>query len=340
MPFIVTPGQLNRRAELYHQLGTMLTAGIPLLKGLEMVSVRPVVRGSRPAIYTLIEGMRSGLTFTESMSMTKGWFSDFDMALLAAGEKTGRLDSSFKLLAEYYTTRARIIRDSISGLLLTMVTLHVFLLLIPLSLWTQFATGLINGDYAQCIPFLIQKVAIFGTIYGVIFLGIYAVQEKHGEHWRGMIESFTQMIPLFSKAQRYLALSRLSASLEALISAGVSIIDGWQLAAAASGSPRLREIVARWKPQLEMGTTPAELVNQTPYFPEMFANFYVTGEESGKLDDSLSRMQVYYQDEGFRALKLFTQVLNGTIYGAVALFVAIYVIRFWMQYFSNIFNNL
>ena len=340
MSFIVTPGQLNRRAELYHQLSTMLTAGIPLLKGLEMVSVRPVVRGSRPAIQTLIECLRSGLTFTDSMGRTKGWFSEFDMALLAAGEKTGRLDASFRLLSDYYSQRARIIRDTIAGMLVTLATLHVFLLLIPLGLWIQFAQGILNHDYAQCIPFLVAKVAIFGTFYGVVILIAYACQERHGEQWRALLEGFTQNIPVFRSAQRDLALARLSASLEALISAGVSILDGWQLAAAASGSPRLRRLVASWQPHLEMGVTPAEMVNQTPYFPEMFANYYMTGEQSGKLDDSLLRLQGYYQEEGFRALRLFTRILNGMIYGGVALTVAIYVISFWLRYYGALFNSL
>src|SRR5689334_13408998 len=113
MSFIVTPGQLNQRAELYYQLGTMLSAGIPLIKALEGACTRSELSGSRRVAMGLIRDLHSGMTFTESMARASGWLPEFDMALLSTGEQTGRLDVSFKLLADYYSTRAKIIRDAI-----------------------------------------------------------------------------------------------------------------------------------------------------------------------------------------------------------------------------------
>src|SRR4051812_30708481 len=110
MSFIVTPGQLNQRAELYHQLGTMLTAGIPLIKALEMACNR-TGGSSRRVAMGLIRDLQAGMSFSQSIARAEGWLPEFDMALLATGEKTGRLDTSFKLLSEYYSSRAKIIRD-------------------------------------------------------------------------------------------------------------------------------------------------------------------------------------------------------------------------------------
>ncbi|MDB6026861.1 MAG: Type fimbrial assembly protein PilC [Verrucomicrobiales bacterium] len=340
MSFIVTPGQLNQRAELYHQLGTMLTAGIPLIKALEMACNRSEVSGSRKVAMALIRDLESGLSFTESMGRSQGWLPEFDMALLSTGEKTGRLDTSFKLLAEYYSSRAKIIRDAITGSLITVATLHVFLFVFPLSFLISCAQGIINHEYSQCIPFVMEKLVVFGSIYGGIFFLIFACQGRRGEHWRRIIESITQRIPILRTAQKYLVLARLAAALEALISAGVSILTSWELAAAACGSVYLQRVVAGWKTEFERGVTPAELVSETNYFPQMFANFYHTGEQSGSLDDSLTRLKNYYQEEGFRLLRLFTRILNGVIYGLVALSVGIFVIRFWMQYYGALLGGL
>ncbi len=65
------------------------------------------------------------------MGKVHGWMPEFDVALLAAGEASGRLDAAFKLLGRYYASRAKIIRDTISDLATTMLTLHVFLLVFP-----------------------------------------------------------------------------------------------------------------------------------------------------------------------------------------------------------------
>jgi type IV pilus assembly protein PilC len=116
--------------------------------------------------------------------------------------------------------------------------------------------------------------------------------------------------------------------LEALISAGVSIVEAWELAGAASGSPQLKWQLARWREQMNSGTTPAELVSRTRYFPEMFANLYHSGEVSGRQDEMLGRLRSYYEEEGFRRLRLFSRLMNGTIYGLIVLIVAWNVISF------------
>jgi type II secretory pathway component PulF len=333
---IVTPGQLNRRAELYHQLGSMISAGVPLMKALEMASVNPAVHASRKTLLELIQHLQSGLTFSGSMTRVQGWLPEFDIALLSVGEESGHLDASFKLLADYYAIRAGIIRDTIAGLVITTVTLHVFLLIFPLGLLISFVQGIFDNDYAQCLPFLVEKAAVFGTLYGTVLLLIYACQGKRGERWRSIMESFIGLIPLLGTARKYLVLSRLAAALEALIGAGVSIVKSWELAGAASGSPRLRREISDWKTRIESGTTPADLVNQSRCFPQIFANLYSTAEQSGKLDDALARLHTYFQEEGFRTLRVFTRLMNGTIYGLVVLLVAYNVIRFWMNYFGQI----
>jgi type II secretory pathway component PulF len=337
---IVTPWQLSRRAELYHQLGAMISAGVPLIQSLEMTAANPAIRASRETVLKLIAHLKAGLTFSESMTRAQGWMPEFDVALLSVGEKSGRLDSSFRQLSDYYATRAKIIRDTIAGLVTTLATLHVFLLIFPLGLLTSFVQGIFYGNYAECLPFLIQKAVVFGGGYLAVFLLIYACQGNRGEYWRSIVEGLAGTIPILRTARKYLVLARLSAALEALISAGVSIVEAWHLASAASGSPDLRRTVFGWKYELDAGVTPGELVNRTRYFPEMFSNLYNTGEQSGRLDDTLHRLQVYFEDEGFRKLRLFTRVMNGTIYGIVVLIVAYNVITFYVGRFSSMMDQI
>ncbi len=332
---MVTPGQLKQRAELYYQLGSMITAGVPLIRALEMVAANPEVRVSRKTISALVHHLKAGLTFGESMIKVEGWLPEFDVALLSVGEKSGRLDESFRLLSDYYASRATIIRDTINGLLTTTATLHVFLLVFPLGYLTSFVMGIMENRYSACVPFLIEKAMVFGSLYGGVLFLIFACQGKRGEGWRGLMEVIGQLIPLLGKAQRFLVLARLAAALEALISAGVSIVNAWELAAAAAGSPRLRRVVGTWQGQIESGVTPGELVSATGYFPEMFVNLYNTGEQSGQLDDTLKRLQNYYQDEGFRKLRMFTRVMNGTIYGLVVALVAFNIIKFYAGYVNS-----
>jgi type IV pilus assembly protein PilC len=336
---IVTPAQLKRRAELYAQLGSMLTAGVPLMQALEMVTNDSKLRVSRKVMVTLLEHLKNGLSFGDSMAQVYGWIPEFDIALLSAGEHAGRLDYSFKQLGMYYDTRAAVIRETLGGLWRTAITFHVFLLLFPLGFLFDFILGILNGDYLKCVPFVVERVAAFALLWGTVFLLIFACQGSRGEPWRAIMERISRLVPILGTALQYLALSRLCAALEALVISGVSIVKGWALSSSASGSPSLKKTVAKWKPDLEGGSTPAGLVAETTYFPDMFRNLYHTGEISGKLDDSLGRLHTYYREEGFRLLRVFTKILNGVLYAFVALLVAYNVVHFFIQYYQKMLGN-
>ncbi|HXC37154.1 MAG TPA: type II secretion system F family protein [Candidatus Acidoferrales bacterium] len=336
---ILTPGQLNRRAELYHQLGSMIAAGVPLMQALEMAGKNSSLRASRKYLSTLLEQLRNGRSLSDAMQHVHGWLPDFDAALLAAGEHSGKLDYSFKRLGEYYATKAQIIRETISSLAIAALNLHVFLFIFPLSVLIKFAIGLLNSDYRMCIPFIKEKIIVYGALWGVILFFIFACQGRRGEPWRAMLEYLHQLVPMLRTALKYLVLYRFTTALEALVNSGISILKGLPMAAAGSGSTHLKNKVAEWPRELEAGTTPSELIRGLSYFPDMYANLYYTGEISGRLDDSLVRLQTYYHEEGFRLLRLFMRILSRTIYLLIALLIAYNVIGFYTGYFQGVVNG-
>jgi type II secretory pathway component PulF len=327
MPLILTPGQFARRAEFYHQLAQLTSAGIGLPHALEQLKRNPPARSFCRPIQQMLQQINAGNTFTESLQLTSGWLPVFDIALLDAGERSGRLDACFQLLADYYNDRARITRQMISDLAYPMALLHLAIFIFP------FAKFFMSGNL---LAYLAQTFGVLFPIYLIIVVMIYAGQSKHGERWRAWVESLLHPIPMLGTGRHYLALSRLAAALEALINAGVTIIEAWELAAAASGSPALRRAVHAWKPQLRAGETPAEVVRACPRFPEIFANLYSSGEISGKLDETLRQLRRIYQEEGTRKLHAVAQCVPRFIYLAVALMIGYRVVQFWTGYFKQV----
>ena len=337
---IVTTGKLKQQAELYHQLSSMIAAGVPLIQALEMAAKNSTLRGSRKFILDLVQHLKNGLSFSDAMLHIHGWLPDFDTALLSAGEQSGKLDFSFKALGDYYTARVEIIRETISNLAVAALNLHVFLLVFPLGYLIGFAMGIINNDYAMCIPFIREKIFIYGLLWGTIIFFIFACQGKRGERWRAFLEYLNQAVPLLRTALKYLVLYRLTTALDALVNSGLSIVNCWPMAAAASGSPHLKKQISGWKTEFEGGLTAAELVRLENYFPEMYANLYHTGEISGHLDDTLKRLQTYYHEEGFRLLRLFAKILSRGIYFLIAGAIAYNVIGFYLHYFGGLVNGV
>jgi type II secretory pathway component PulF len=204
----------------------------------------------------------------------------------------------------------------------------VFFIVLPFAK-SQFNTNL--------IPLLLLKAAlVLAPLYLVTALIIYATQSRHGESWRALMESILRWVPLLGKARHFLALARFAAALEALISAGVNIIQAWDLAGRASSSPAIIRAVAAMKPPVTAGETPGEAIREHAVFPDMFANLYASGEVSGKLDETLKRLYAHYQEEGTLKLQAFAQWLPRLIYGIVAALIAYYIIQFWLGYFQQI----
>jgi type IV pilus assembly protein PilC len=330
MPFIVTPSQLSERAELYHQLGSLISAGVPILKGLEQVRNHPPSRSYRDPLTRVIENIQNGYTFTQSMTSAGQWLPSFDLALLEAGEKSGRLDACLKLLANYYRDRAQMLRRVIGNLLYPALLFHMAIIIFPIT----SLVGLVKDG--NIFPFLQEKALTLLPIYGVIFFGIWACQGKRGQGWRAFIEMISGWIPILGGAVRDLSLARLAAALEALISAGIPILNAWEIAAVSSGSPRLRRVIFSWKPRFELGQTPAEMLQGSSEFPETFTSLYHAGEISGQQDDCLRRIYIYYQEEGSRKLELFSQWFPKLVYFGVVGYVVYWVFSFWTGYFQQL----
>lgn len=330
MPLIVTPGRLSRQAEFYHQLGTTLGAGLRIDQALAQLHRAPPAAYLRKPIAGLIDGLAHSLTFAEATARIPGWLPSFDLSLLAAGEKSGRLDTTCRLLASYYTGRAQLARKVLGDMAYPVFLLHAVVLIMP------FPQLFLTGDFWG---YLRQTGGFLGPVYLAVLVVLVLCQGRRGELWRGILERVLHPIPVLGTARRHLALARLSAALEALLHAGVTVVDGWPLAAAGSGSPALKRLVAGWVPAMLNGTPPGDLLPKTSAFPDMFTNLYCTGEISGTLEDALKRLQAYYQEDATRKLRMLAEWLPRLVYLVLLIVIAISIIGFWVGYYDRLLNT-
>jgi type IV pilus assembly protein PilC len=324
MPIIVTPGELNRRADFYHQIQQLTSAGLGITRSLEQLKRNAPSGSYRNATGLLLAQIEQGHALGESMRAIPNWLPDFDITLIEAGEQSGRLDRCFRMLGDYYVERAKVAKKVITSLAYPVFLLHLLAGVSTLVLFFWYPN--------VCVLPLVG----LAFLYVAVFVMLYATQNKHSESWRAKVEFFLNRIPVMGKARKHLSIGRFSAALEALISAGVSIIEAWQLAAKASGSVALQRTVESWIPALRAGRTPAELLQETRVFPDIFTGQYVAGEISGKLDDTLERMRDYYQEDGGQKVRLLAQWIPIGIYLMILIGGGAFVIWFWNTYFHQV----
>lgn len=333
MALLITPRALAQRGEFYYQLSSMIRAGLPIIGALQTVEKSPPSASYRKPVARMLTELKGGNTFTGALEIVGDWLPIFDKALLEAGEKSGRLDDCFRLLSSYYEERAKLAREVIGQMIYPFCIVHFALLVFPVSL----LVAAVLQD--QWTALLVNKLIAFGILYGCGLALVLGGGGSRAQWWRATMELLMGLIPVLGSARRNLALARLTAALEALFSAGVGIVDSWELAARASGSPALAREVLKWRPQIEVEQkTPGEILADENVFPTMFTSLYRTGEVSGQLDDTLKRLHEYSRVEGHRQMQLFTRGLTIAIILLIMIAIGAQVVMFWVGYFNNINN--
>lgn len=334
MAFLFTPGQLTARAELYHQLGSSLAAGLPIVRSLRVLARRPPGPGLSRPLDRLADRLENGATFAEASGALGSWLPDFDVALLGAGEESGRIDQACRLLAQSYEARARLAQQVLIGLAYPVLVFHVAFLIVPVG---DLVALVQQGDVGR---FLLRKALFFLPFYLAVGFAVYAAQGTRGRAWRSVVEGLAGLLPVLGRARRALVLSRLSLALDALLNAGVNSVRAWPLAAAASGSPALERQVARWVPRLKEGDSAGELLQKSSFFPPHFTSIYSTAEISGRVDEALPRLSLHYQEEGLRLMRVAAGLLTGLVFGAILLIVAWQIVSFWLGFYGGMLNEI
>jgi len=318
------PADLRRRALFCSQLSTMLEAGLALPRSLQTLAGSASDTPERRLATRWLDGLGAGLTCADALEGLGGRFADgLDLALVRAGEQSGRLDQMFALLARHYHARADNLAVIFQSSVYPLLVLHVTAFIAPLPAFVRTGNG---------VAYLARSAGVLALMYAVGAAAVWACRPWHP--WRGWVERMGMRVPLLGPARADLAVSRLAWSLEALLSAGVVVTEAWPIAARASGSPVIESAVSRWRPSLDSGATPAELVTASGIFPEGFVGSYAAGEASGRLEQELGRLARWHEEEGFRRLRLFAMWSPRVLYALVCAWVVLEIVSIASGYFS------
>ncbi len=331
MSLFLTPRQLSLHAEFYQRFGQLAGAGIGVVPALEHLRANPPASSYREPIERMLTVLAGGGTLTQALERARDRFPLFDSDMIQPGERSGRLDACYRLLAQHYEARSRM-----AALTIRQVAYPIGLLHLGVFLFVGVLPFAQSQFQASVLGLAGQVVLTLVPLYGLAAFVTLALQSSHSERWRAVVESIVDRVPLLGPARRSLALARLSLALEALVSAGVNLVEAWEIGARGSGSPAIRRTVTLWRSALENGRTPAQLVRESPVFPAKFSNLYATGEATGKLEESLGHLRAQYEEEGTRRLETFVALIPRLIYLAIVVYLAWNIVSYFRSYFAMI----
>src|SRR3954471_23424549 len=117
MALITTPGRLKQQGEFYLQLASMTRAGVTIIQAVDVLRKSPPNRRLGAIAARLGETMERGATFTDAIRSSGQHVPEFDVALIEAGETSGRLGESVRFPGEFYQERAKMVSQMISAMI-------------------------------------------------------------------------------------------------------------------------------------------------------------------------------------------------------------------------------
>jgi type IV pilus assembly protein PilC len=297
----------KRVAIFTRQFSVMLDAGLPLVQCLEILGEQEENRTFREIIQQVRTDVESGSNLADAMRKHPKAFDNLYVSMIAAGEAGGILDVILQRLATYIEKVVRLNSQVQSAMIYPVSIIVIAAGVVTIILWkvipvfAQLFAGL-GGE----LPFLTRMVVgasnFLGRFFPLIILGIIliimAVKRYHKtERGRRVIDGLMLKLPVVGMLVRKIAVARFCRTLSTLTASGVPILDGLEITAKTSGNAIVEDAIMAVRKAVEEGKTISGPLAETKVFPPMVVQMINVGEQTGALDQMLSKIADFYEEE-------------------------------------------
>jgi type IV pilus assembly protein PilC len=328
------------------QFGTMLDAGLPLLEALNTQYKQTKNRLLKNAIREIAKDVEGGYTLAEAMKKHKKVFSDLYVNMVEAGEKGGALGEILARLAEYLEKMADIQRKIKGAMIYPVIVICVMIVALAALLIFVIPTfaGLYQGFGAQ-LPTLTRIVIavsnfvkgnillLLGVTIGVVALIYGWYRTTSGKE---VLDRVILKVPILGGLVHKTSLARFSRTLSTLLNSGVDLMEAMEITARTTGNRVVQHGIVRARNSIREGSTISRPLEQARIFPPLVVQMVAIGEQSGNLDEMLSKVADFYDKEVDAAVEALTTALEPIIMVLLGGIVGTMVIAMYLPIFKLI----
>jgi len=329
----ITPRDI---ATFTRQLSTMINAGLPITESL--LILRSQSKGSMQKIVAqILADVEAGEPLSSSIEKHPKIFSKTYIALVKSGEVGGVMDAVLARLADNLEkqeefngkVKGALIYPAIIVIGMIIVSLVMMIFVIPrlTSLYTEFnatlplPTRILIGMSNFLIKFWPLVLAVAGGGYYIFTL--YR-QTKVG---RRKIDELSFKIPVFGELQRQIILTELTRTLSLMVGSGVSILEALNITSEVVNNVTVSEALKDSAKQVERGFPIAYSFAKHPdAFPFLLSQMVAVGEETGKMDEVLTKISHIFEVESDEKVKGLTAAIEPLVMVVLGLGVGFLVI--------------
>ncbi len=292
------------------QLSTMISAGVPLAKGLNTLKDSPSTPYFREVLTKISKDIEGGTQLGEAFGKFPNVFDEVFVNMVRAGEEGGILDDILKRLATQVEQNASIKRKVKGAMTYPMVLMGITVLAffgIMFFLMPKISAIFkdLGGEdatlpfYTQILidasDFMIDNAVIIFLIIGVTIWGIrHYLRTPKGKY---NFHALMLKVPIIKDIIMKVAIARFSRTFSSLMSAGVGVLDALNVTGGAIGNKVIEKELAAATMQVKNGKQLSEVLAKSNHFPKIVPQMLQVGEETGTTDVVLVKVADFYEEE-------------------------------------------
>lgn len=327
---------LAQKVMFAKNLGVMVGAGLSLPRALEALRSETSHAYFKTVMGDIEERIKQGMPLSEALRAYPRVFSELFAAMVAAGEKTGKLEESFAILTHQmendYQLRKRVRGALMYPAIVLLAMIGVGVLMLVTIVPTLVSTFEELGVELPVTTRVIIAVSNFLLTQGLWALGMFialligANMLIHRPPVRRMLQKFLLMTPLIGTLTQKINTARTARTLSSLLSAGVQMLEALTITARVLTHHRYRGALERATEEIQKGKTlSATIKSDDDLFPQLFVEMVAVGEETGKLSFMLQEIADFYESEVEESTKNLSSIVEpilmiviGTVVGFFA----------------------
>lgn len=302
------------------QFATMISAGLPLVQCLDILAKQASKPSFGRVIGEVTHEVEAGATLADALGKHKNVFDDLFRNMVAAGEAGGVLDEILMRLATYIE-KAEALRQKVQGamvypavVLSVCVGAAAFMLIFIIPTFAKMFT-----DFGGELPLPTKIVLMLSTglqlYWWVIVLGVVgatiAFQRYHAtEAGHRNIDAAMLRMPVLGDVLLKGAVARFTRTLGTLIASGVPILAGLEITARTAGNKVISEAIMTARSSISEGETVSAPLKASGVFPPMVVQMISVGEQTGALDEMLTKIAAFYEAEVDTAVDSMTSIIE------------------------------
>ena len=330
------------------QLATLIDAGLPLLRGLNVLAKQerdPVLKGT---INALADSVQGGGTFSDSLAQHPRIFNRLYINMVKAGELGGVLELVLNRLAEFQEKAQKIKNKVVSAMFYPVIVLCIaiailcFLLVFIVPKFEAIFKDMLGGKQLPALTQFVINTSnvlkdhiflVLGCVFGVFVLFKVISKTKKG---REVFDQIKLRMPLFGDLNRKSSISRFSRTLGTLVTSGVPILQALNITRETAGNTIIADAIGKVHDSVKEGESIVSPLESSGVFPPMVISMVDVGEETGQLPEMLLKIAEVYDDEVDNSVSGLTSLLEPIMIVFLALIVGTIVIALFLPLISII----